>query len=123
MSNRKEDVYPPSALIQFVYVPYEPSDARIVAFKSEAAAVRWFKKHAGATSRTRAHLNTAAGKCIASYGDGEYSPTCEWEAWRTRLFRRWLAATEGGLHDSLAKAHSDLAKSRLANPNQTKETR
>lgn len=56
----------------FVYVPYDPESARVVKHRTVRKAVLWFREEAGATSRTRAHLNTENGRCLAAYSDGEF---------------------------------------------------
>jgi hypothetical protein len=61
----------------YVYVPFDPADARIVQHRAEEAAIRWFKRVARTYSSARAHLTTADGRCIAAYGDGEF---CDYRA-------------------------------------------
>lgn len=56
----------------FVYVPYDPESARVVKKRTPRSAVRWFREEAGATSRSRAHLNTEDGRCLSAYVDGEF---------------------------------------------------
>lgn len=56
----------------FLFVPYDPCGAHIVEHATEEAAVHWFRQHARAHSSARANLNTADGRCLASFSDGEF---------------------------------------------------
>jgi hypothetical protein len=56
----------------FIYVPYDPCDARTVEASTERSAIRWFREMAGTNSRARANLNTTEGKVLATYADGEF---------------------------------------------------
>lgn len=59
--------------MKFVFVPYDPSAARIVEHSRADAAVRWFRAYAATCTSKRAHLNTDEGRCLASFADGEFT--------------------------------------------------
>lgn len=57
----------------YIYVPYDPGQARLVRLASDESAIRWFKKKGKAESSAQATLIAVQGhRFLASYGDGEF---------------------------------------------------